>query len=237
MGSDPKEDLRRYLQAVRDWMLWKLNRLSEYDVRRPLPPTGTNLLGLVKHLAGVELVYFGHTFDRPSSGPLPWHDDDAEPNADTWATPDEPRECVVWLYQRTWTRPTGRSALLPGTLSATCRDGRRRDEGRMGRAALRLSSHYLSREDPPDLGLHGARPAARWHGLCSDTGQEIVMTRRVSIDDAAAMLGATRDEVEKLVRDGTLSQDQEGIPLDELTQYMAEADAMAGPQFDTLTRE
>ncbi|KOV89944.1 hypothetical protein ADL03_00610 [Nocardia sp. NRRL S-836] len=38
---------------------------SEYDVRRPLTPTGTNLLGLVKHAAGVELNYFGRVFDRP----------------------------------------------------------------------------------------------------------------------------------------------------------------------------
>ena len=52
---DPKADLRRYLQAAREAMLWKLDGLSEYDVRRPMVPTGTNLLGLVKHLAsGIE---------------------------------------------------------------------------------------------------------------------------------------------------------------------------------------
>jgi hypothetical protein len=31
-------------------MLWKLDGLSEYDIRRPLERTGTNLLGLIKHL-------------------------------------------------------------------------------------------------------------------------------------------------------------------------------------------
>ena len=53
--TDAKTDLRRYLQDAREALLWKLDGLSEYDIRRPLVPTGTNLLGLVKHQAGVEL--------------------------------------------------------------------------------------------------------------------------------------------------------------------------------------
>ena len=64
-GSDPKADLRRYLQQARDALLWKLDGLSEYDIRRPLAPTGTNLLGLIKHLSIVEARYFGETFGRP----------------------------------------------------------------------------------------------------------------------------------------------------------------------------
>ncbi|MPZ64712.1 MAG: DUF664 domain-containing protein [Pseudonocardiaceae bacterium] len=101
-GSDPKTDLHRYLQAAREALLWKLEGLSEYDVRRPLTPTGTNLLGLVKHVASVELGYFGLTFGRPSDEPLPWFADDAEPNADMWATADESCEQIVDLYQRAW---------------------------------------------------------------------------------------------------------------------------------------
>jgi len=101
-GSDPKADLQRYLQAARDALLWKLNGLTEYDVRRPLTPTGTNLLGLVKHVASVELGYLGPTFGRPSDVPLPWFEDGAEPNADMWATADESREQIIELYHRTW---------------------------------------------------------------------------------------------------------------------------------------
>jgi hypothetical protein len=101
-GSDPKATLHRYLQIARDALLWKLDGLSEYDIRRPMVPTGTNLLGLVKHVASVELGYFGPTFGRPSDEPLPWHDDDAEPNADMWATLDESREQIVALYHRVW---------------------------------------------------------------------------------------------------------------------------------------
>src|SRR3989442_1698156 len=101
-GTDPKADLRRYLQAAREALLWKLDGLSEYDVRRPLTRTGTNLLGLVKHVAGVESGYFGGTFQRPFDEPLPWFADDAEPNADMWATADESRERIVGLYRRVW---------------------------------------------------------------------------------------------------------------------------------------
>ncbi len=98
--SDPKADLQSYLQAARDAVAWKLDGLSEYDVRRPLTPTGTNLLGLVKHLAMVELGYFGDTFGRPFSDPPPWFADDAEPNADMWATAEESREQIIGLYRR-----------------------------------------------------------------------------------------------------------------------------------------
>jgi len=100
--SDPKADLHRYLQIARDALVWKLDGLSEYDIRRPVVPTGTNLLGLVKHVAGVELGYFGETFGRPSGVPLPWFADDAEPNADMWATGEESRAQIVDLYHQAW---------------------------------------------------------------------------------------------------------------------------------------
>lgn len=113
MVGTPKEDLQRYLQAARDAMLWKLEGLSEYDVRRPLTPTGTNLLGLVKHLASVELGYFGATFGHPSSEPLPWFEDDAEPNADMWAAPEESRNDIVSLYHRAWAHADATIDSLP----------------------------------------------------------------------------------------------------------------------------
>lgn len=101
--SNAKADLLRSLQAARDALLWKLDGLSEYDVRRPLTPTGTNLLGLVKHVTGVELGYFGDTFERPffEESPL-WFTADAEPNADMWADTDESREQIVGLYRQAW---------------------------------------------------------------------------------------------------------------------------------------
>jgi len=112
-GSDPKADLRRYLQLARDALLWKLDGLSEYDVRRPLVPTGTNLLGLVKHVASVDAGYFGETFGRPFDEPLPWLDDDAEANADMWANADESRESIVGLYRRVWAHSDATIDALP----------------------------------------------------------------------------------------------------------------------------
>jgi uncharacterized damage-inducible protein DinB len=111
--SDPKADLHRYLQAARDALLWKLEGLAEYDVRRPLTPTGTNLLGLVKHVASVEIGYFGDTFGRPFDGSLPWFDEDAEPNADMWATADESPDFIVGLYHRSWVHADATIESLP----------------------------------------------------------------------------------------------------------------------------
>ncbi len=102
-GPDQKADLHRYLRAAREALLWKLEGLSEYDIRRPLTPTGTNLLGLIKHVASVEFGYFGDTFGRPSGEPLPWFAEGAEPNADMWAAADESRDQIVGLYHRAWT--------------------------------------------------------------------------------------------------------------------------------------
>ncbi|MEV0693959.1 DinB family protein [Streptomyces sp. NPDC050388] len=113
---DPKADLTRYLQDAREALVWKLEGLSEYDVRRPLTPTGTNLLGLVKHAAGVELGYFGDVFGRPffrQDPPSWWYTQDAEPNADMWATADESREQIVGLYHRAWEHAGRTFAALP----------------------------------------------------------------------------------------------------------------------------
>jgi hypothetical protein len=99
---NPKAELRLYLDRARDALLWKLDGLSEYDVRRPLVPTGTNLLGLVKHVAGTAAGYFGDCFGRPFDEQLPWMDEDSEPNADMWATAEESRQQIVDLYGRAW---------------------------------------------------------------------------------------------------------------------------------------
>lgn len=97
--ADAKEILHGYLRSVRAALLWKLDGLSEYDIRRPLTPTGTNLLGLVKHLSIVEARYFGETFGRPFPEHLPWWDDYANTNADSWATEDETRAQIVDRYR------------------------------------------------------------------------------------------------------------------------------------------
>jgi uncharacterized damage-inducible protein DinB len=101
MASDPKAVLHRYLKTAREALLWKLEGLSEYDVRRPLTPTATNLLGLVKHVASTEQEYFGACMGRSFSEKLPWLDQlDDDPNADMFATATESREDILSLYGR-----------------------------------------------------------------------------------------------------------------------------------------
>jgi uncharacterized damage-inducible protein DinB len=114
-----KAHLHTYLQGARETLLWKLEGLSEYDIRRPLTPTGTNLLGLVKHSATYELEYFGTVFGRPHGVPLAWLGDAAEPNADMWATPAESRANIVALYRRAWQHADETITALP--LDATGR--------------------------------------------------------------------------------------------------------------------
>lgn len=100
-ADEEKAVLHDYLRTGRADLLSKLDGLGEYDVRRPLTPTGTSLLGLVKHLATVELGYFGEVFGRPADRVLPWLAEDAEADADMWATADQTREQIIDLHHYT----------------------------------------------------------------------------------------------------------------------------------------
>jgi Protein of unknown function (DUF664) len=96
-------DLHRYLQQARDGLVSKLDDLDEFDIRRPMTPSGTNLLGLVKHLTGVELGYLVESAGRPTEIKLPWNEDGSVwESGDMWAKPDESREYLVDLYRSVW---------------------------------------------------------------------------------------------------------------------------------------
>lgn len=99
--SDVKAELHRKLRAGRAGVLSRVDGLGEYDLRRPLTPTGTNLLGLVKHLARVEYVYLGTSFGRPPPETLAWEEDGSVwEGADMWAKPDESSDYLIGLYRR-----------------------------------------------------------------------------------------------------------------------------------------
>lgn len=66
-----KQVLHEALKFARESLVWKTEGLSEYDVRRPLTETGTNLLGLVKHVSIWEATYLGTVFGRPFPCELP----------------------------------------------------------------------------------------------------------------------------------------------------------------------
>jgi uncharacterized damage-inducible protein DinB len=99
---DLRQSLQSDLQEAREALIWKLEGLSEYAIRRPMVPTGTNLLGLVKHVAIMEAGYLGATFGRPIEKLESWFQEDAEVNADMWARADETRADIVGLYREVW---------------------------------------------------------------------------------------------------------------------------------------
>jgi uncharacterized damage-inducible protein DinB len=92
-GMEHKEILHEGLRRQRAALFAKLEGLPERELRRPRTPTGTNLLGLLKHAASVELAYFGETFGRPSD--LPEGSTEDDPQADLYAGPDESLEDVL----------------------------------------------------------------------------------------------------------------------------------------------
>lgn len=98
---DIKDVLHAKLQEARATLLTAVDRVAEHDLRRPMTPTGTNLVGLVKHLVGIEHVYLAESFGRPAPDLLPWvADGSVWDGADMWATADESSEEIVALYRR-----------------------------------------------------------------------------------------------------------------------------------------
>lgn len=103
--DDPKAMLQHYLQTVRDALLSKCDGLGERDLRLPRTPTGTNLLGIVKHCLNVEIGYFGPTFGRPWPTPdevVPDAAYETDPQADWFATEEESAAGLIALYRRVW---------------------------------------------------------------------------------------------------------------------------------------
>ncbi|KGN38904.1 DinB family protein [Knoellia aerolata] len=123
MPEDATAVLVRYLTTLRGAVVWKLDGLSEYDVRRPLTPTGTNLLGLVKHLSGVEAGYLGECLGRPVPDLPSWYaemeEEGSEDNLDMWATADESRQSILDLYSRVTAHADAVVADLDGDASGT----------------------------------------------------------------------------------------------------------------------
>lgn len=96
-----KEHLWSQLRGNRDALVWKLEGLGEYDLRRPMTPTGTNLLGVMKHVAAEEYGYLGETFGRPAPEQLAcFIDGSVWDGADMWAAPDESAEYIMGFYRR-----------------------------------------------------------------------------------------------------------------------------------------
>ena len=90
-----RESLVGFLNQNRSVMLWKLEGLNEDLARRAAVPSGTSMLGLIKHLAWVERGWFlriigGQEIDYP------WTDED--PDGDFRIEEDETITSISQLY-------------------------------------------------------------------------------------------------------------------------------------------
>lgn len=113
VGADVKADLHAYLRDSRETLVWKLDGLGEYDIRRPMTPTGTNVLGLVKHSGASNLRYFGGVFGPAPEPDLSWLIAGVGPNAEFWARPDESRDDIVDACRRAWALADSTIAEVP----------------------------------------------------------------------------------------------------------------------------
>jgi uncharacterized damage-inducible protein DinB len=92
-----KEILLHSMERHRAAVLWKLQGLDDEQLRRQLVPSGTSLLGLVKHLGACEYGWFCETFGVETE-PLPFDDEDED--ADLRLEPGEKTEDVLAFYDR-----------------------------------------------------------------------------------------------------------------------------------------
>ena len=118
--ADEKTTLLAALQSHREDLLWKLEDLSDEQVRRPMVPSGTNLVGLVKHLANAEYGWFCDTFGRPHE---PLTDISQDPEADMRAAEGETTEEVVAFYRRAWAASDAAIHELPLDATGTSYSG------------------------------------------------------------------------------------------------------------------
>jgi Protein of unknown function (DUF664) len=181
-----KEHLHDHLRWVRESLVWKLDGLSEYDIRRPLTATGTNLLGLVKHLAIWESRYFGLVFNRPFPEPLPQWDDEAAEGTDFWATEHETRDEIVGLYRRVWAHTDETINVLdidaPGYVPWW------RDEVKLFNIMVHILSDTTRHAGHADIlreQLDGAIGTTARGGSLVEDNNELWKARRATIEQAA----------------------------------------------------
>ena len=118
--GDETTVLMAAMQSHREVMVWKLDGLTDEQQRRTLVPSGTTLVGLVKHLANAEYGWFCETFGRPTE---PLTDISHDPEADMRAADGETTEEIVAFYRRSWSAADAAILELPLTGIGTSYSG------------------------------------------------------------------------------------------------------------------
>jgi hypothetical protein len=191
---DLKAELHRKLQASRAVLLAKLDDLSEYDRRRPMTGTGTNLLGLVKHLAGLEYAYLGESFGYPPPETLSWIEDGSIwQGADMWAKPDESSDYITGLYRRACAHADGVIAALgleaPGSVAHWPEDSR---STTLGVLLIRMVAETAQHAGHADIvrELIDGKGGADQDGFDEATWRQYVGQVQAAADAFAARAGA-----------------------------------------------
>lgn len=197
MPIDAKGEAHHYLARAREALLWKLEGLGEYDLRRPLVPTGTNLLGLVKHLACTEVGYFGTSFGRPLDGfPYGWGGDD-DPNADLYALPQESSAEIIGWYRKACEHSDETIAALDSDAIGTV--------GWWPAEANRVSLHLLIAHMVAETSRHLGQADIVRELIDGSVGLRPGVTNLP--ERAAAWWTAHRDKVERLARQAEATAD------------------------------
>ncbi len=123
-AASENDMLPAFLDYHRATLLWKVDGLSEADLRRPLTPSGMSLLGLVKHLAYVERWWFQAVFAGEDVS-FPWTDTD--PDADWRVEGDESAAAIFDLYRAEVAR--SRAIVAAADLNDQARRPRTRPSG------------------------------------------------------------------------------------------------------------
>jgi uncharacterized damage-inducible protein DinB len=93
--APPIEMISAFLDFQRATLLWKVSGLTDEQLRRPMVPSGTSLLALVKHSAAVETSWFQTKFaglDAPNTYTP------EDPDSDWRIEPDDTTEAIIASY-------------------------------------------------------------------------------------------------------------------------------------------
>jgi hypothetical protein len=138
-----KETLSAFLDWQRDSVFCKVDGLTDEELRRPHHPSGLTLLGIVKHLAAVEMSWFLFDFAGEDESTVP----DLQPYQSYWViAPDESTADILALYRREIERSRAIAA------AASLDDFARGPDVDVPNLSLRWIMHHMIEETARHLG-------------------------------------------------------------------------------------
>jgi uncharacterized damage-inducible protein DinB len=95
--ADERTATEAYLDYFRATLLWKCAGLDAEQLRaRSVPPSSMSLLGLVRHMADVERVWFRSRIGGEDLGPIYWSDEHPDGDFDLVDDADAPADFAAF---------------------------------------------------------------------------------------------------------------------------------------------